>query len=533
VWGLTKSAKGLTNTVNVTKIGIFGAVYLRISRDKGENEDTLQNHREIMLKFCREKGYRFEVYEEIVSGGNHELDSRPELQKLIGNIERYQAIFVISLDRLSRNGWLSQQVKKLCMDHDVTIITPSQTFELSNSEQDRVLYDVSSMFAMMEYEMIGRRNRVNKMQRARRGEYVSGIPAYGYRRNQETRRLEIYEPEAEVVRYIFKLYREGLGSRRIADMMYREGYKPKRAAVFQPSTVTRIIKNPVYKGTIVYRNRKRVKEHGEYIYKILDTIITDHAHPAIIDPDQWEQANQERLERGSKTWRLCQKPAVRLGITMLKELLFCGICGRKLAFRKGGNGNYTIRSCGYRLPGSTEKCSNRGMRLSFMEEEVVMKVQAYRHQLAEELERLHQQESSAACVDLQQRLARVDWQLRANDKQQHELIKLAVRGALSEDEVKMKKEALMSEQQVLQNTRKNLYQQLQTMEITPPSGQVTCILKQLDDFTYQTAEEQNETLKQFIRRINYTRIKPDDIGQKSTRHSERQEYPFSYTIEYI
>ncbi|MFM9277995.1 recombinase family protein [Paenibacillus jiagnxiensis] len=519
--------------MNGTKIGLFGAIYLRISRDKGEDEDTLQNHREIMFEFCREQGCRVEVYEEIVSGGRHELEARPQLQKLIDNVERYQAIFAISLDRLSRNGLVSQHIKQLCIDHDIKIITPSQTFDLSNSQEDRVLYDVSSMLAAMEYEMMGRRNKVNKMQRARRGEHISGSPAYGYRRNQATRRLEIYEPEAEVVRYIFKLYREGLGSRRIVDMLNLEGYKPKRADVFQPPTVMRIIRNPVYKGTIVYHNRKRVKQHGKYTYKILDTIVTDHAHTAIIAPEQWEQANRERMERGLKSWRLREKPAVRLGTAMLKDLLFCGVCGRKLAFRRARSGNYFIKGCSYRLPESTERCNNRGMKLSFMEEEVVMKVQTYRGRLREELELLHQDELSAAGSDLQKRMDRVEQQLHECDQQQGKLIELAVKGVFTEDELRMKKEALMSRQQALQRTQEELLQQMQAMEMAAHSERLDGILKLLDDFTYQTAEEQNETLKQFIKRIYYTRIIPEDLSKKSTWERERQEYPFSYTIEYF
>ncbi|MFB5270045.1 recombinase family protein, partial [Paenibacillus enshidis] len=174
-----------------------------------ENEDTLQNHREIMTEFCRQNGYTYEVYEEIVSGGKYDLGERPQLQQLLQNIEKYKAIFTVSLDRLSRNGVISQQIKQVCMDYRIKIITPSQTFDLCNSLEDRVLYDVSSMFAVMEYEMIGRRNKYNRMQRARRGEYVSGKPAFGYRRNKTTSKLEIYEPEAEVVRYIFKLHSEG------------------------------------------------------------------------------------------------------------------------------------------------------------------------------------------------------------------------------------------------------------------------------------------------------------------------------------
>ena len=39
------------------------AMYLRISREKGENEDTLQNHREKLTEFARRENMEFDIYE--------------------------------------------------------------------------------------------------------------------------------------------------------------------------------------------------------------------------------------------------------------------------------------------------------------------------------------------------------------------------------------------------------------------------------------------------------------------------------------
>ncbi|MFB5764067.1 recombinase family protein, partial [Paenibacillus medicaginis] len=278
--------------------GIFGALYLRISRSKGENKDTLQNHRELMEEFCREHDYTFEVYEEIVSGGKQQLEARPQLQKLLRNLGRYQAIFAVSLDRLSRNGMISQIIKKECIEHDVKIITPTQVFDLAGSEASRHLYDISSLYASMEYEMIGRRTKVNKMQRARRGEHVSGRAAYGYWRNPDTRKLEIYEPEAGMVRYIFKLYLRGLSCRKIADRLNGDGLKTQQLHDFLPITIQQILRNPVYKGTLVFHNRQRIKKGQVYHYKIVETIVTEDAHPAIIPVEEWERANWYKMERG-------------------------------------------------------------------------------------------------------------------------------------------------------------------------------------------------------------------------------------------
>ncbi|MDP4099123.1 recombinase family protein [Paenibacillus sp. P96] len=513
--------------------GMFGATYLRISRDKGENEDTLQNHRELMQAFCRENGYTCEVYEEIVSGGKHDLESRPELQKLIDHIERYQAIFAVSLDRLSRNGLVSQQIKQLCIDHDIQIITPSQSFDLSNSQEDRLLYDVSSLFATLEYEMIGRRNKVNKIQRAKRGEYVGGKPAYGYRRNPDTKKLEIHEPEAEVVRYIFKLHREGFGRRKIVDILNREGYKPQQSNAFRPPTIKRIIQNPVYKGTVVFQDRKRIKENGEYRYKVLDTITIDHAHPAIIPPEEWEQANVERMERQVQNITIREKPANKTGTTMLKDLLFCGACGKKLVIRKEKHGVYTIKPCDSLLPDCTAKCYNRGIKLEFLEAEVLLKLQAHKQRLTAHLELREQQEMARISVDLQRHLSLVDTQLRDNEWQYSNLIEMGMAKVFSHEELRIKKEGLLEQRQKLLATREKVQQRIRDIDAIPPGDRLTYMIRLLEEFQYQPAEEQNETLKQFIKRIHYMRTMPEEIRKLSTKNRERQAHPFSYTIEYF
>ncbi|MFB5269862.1 recombinase family protein [Paenibacillus enshidis] len=508
------------------EVGCFGATYLRISRDKGENEDTLQNHREIMTEFCRQNGYTYEMYEEIVSGGKYELEERPQLQQLLQNIEKYKAIFTVSLDRLARNGVISQQIKQVCIDHEIKIITPSQTFDLCNSLEDRVLYDVSSMFAVMEYEMIGRRNKYNRMQRARRGEYVSGKPAFGYRRNGTTSKLEIYEPEAEVVRYIFKLHSEGLGKQKIADILNSEGYKTQRQRSFQPSTVKAIINNPVYKGCLVLHDRKYTKENGEHTFKVVDTIITDDAHPAIIAPDEWEQAKRERAERGAKAAAQREKATVKTGTTMLKDLLYCGICGGKLFVTK-----YLIKPCEYLLPDSGEKCGNHGMRLILLEEEVLCKLQAHRERLWQGLLHIQQQDALHLLPGFRKHREHTEQQMEEVQQLQSELEELAGTGIFGDEEIGVQANRLLRMEHALQEMKEKVLQQIQKLESSGVE-EMEGILDMLDQFPNQTPEDQNQTLKQFIRRIDYKRRLPEEIKALSANNRERLKSPFSYTIEY-
>jgi site-specific DNA recombinase len=46
-------------------------VLLRISREQGEGRDTLLSHRTIAERFCKNKGYNYKVYEEVISGAKN------------------------------------------------------------------------------------------------------------------------------------------------------------------------------------------------------------------------------------------------------------------------------------------------------------------------------------------------------------------------------------------------------------------------------------------------------------------------------
>ncbi|MFB5270063.1 recombinase family protein, partial [Paenibacillus enshidis] len=82
-----------------------------------------------------------------------------------------------------------------------------------------------------------------------------------------------------MVRYIFKLYLRGLSCRKIADRLNGDGLKTQQLHDFLPITIQQILRNPVYKGTLVFHNRQRIKKGQVYRYQIVETIVTEDAHP--------------------------------------------------------------------------------------------------------------------------------------------------------------------------------------------------------------------------------------------------------------
>ncbi|MBU8915649.1 recombinase family protein [Bacillus sp. FJAT-29953] len=276
------------------------AMLLRISRDKGENIDTLQNHRERLIRLCNEKGYSYTIYEEIISG-NAEMEDREALTKLLEEIHQYDALMVVSTDRIARRLKISAEVFEVLENLQIPIITPDRIY----TEKDVMLLKIEAVLAENEYKSIAKRMRENKRDIALRGGYVGSRCPFGYEavRIDGKRTLQTNE-DAEMVQKIFNLAINGYGGKTISDMTGKP-YK----------SVQNIIRNKQYTGTMIYK----------------DIEIPD-AFPAIVDMDTFNKANEAMKGRyvGDMEQRTRTKGQVR---TILKDLLFCDNCGRKISFQ--------------------------------------------------------------------------------------------------------------------------------------------------------------------------------------------------------
>lgn len=124
----------------------------------------------------------------------------------------------------------------------------------------------------------------------------------GYRRGDDGRPI-IVEEEAETVRYIYKLYLDGLSLKRIARVLRENGIKKWNGKTdWTPGTVYYILKNEKYAGDAVLQKtytvdcilHKQVKNNGEK-----NKYIVYDCHPAIIGRDTYNRVQQELARRGS------------------------------------------------------------------------------------------------------------------------------------------------------------------------------------------------------------------------------------------
>ncbi len=98
------------------------AIYTRVSTDKVEQKQSLQNQKELFINYLKEKDWElYDLYVDVESGTTA---NRENLQRLIADIksQKFDVILAKELSRLARNGQLSHELKNLADSNNVHII---------------------------------------------------------------------------------------------------------------------------------------------------------------------------------------------------------------------------------------------------------------------------------------------------------------------------------------------------------------------------------------------------------------------------
>ena len=133
------------------------------------------------------------------------------------------------------------------------------------------------------------------------GQVLTNNTIFGYTYNKNTKQLEIIPQQAEIIRWIFDSYINGLGYKRIADTLNNQGHRTKQGKEFKAELISYIIQNEKYAGLNVRNKYKKSKIQGDTRAKKKDKsewIITENI-PAIISLDTFNKANELRLSKKS------------------------------------------------------------------------------------------------------------------------------------------------------------------------------------------------------------------------------------------
>jgi len=231
------------------------ALYARVSTESQEQKGTIGSQLEVLRARIAAEGHELvaEYCDDGISGAR--LD-RPGLDRLRDEAEAgvFEVVWCASPDRLAR----AYPYQVLILDELARLgvqVCFVDAPMLDDDSQLKLLTQVQGVIAEWERAKIAERNRRGKLYRSRAGEIISWKAPYGYRRvpkgPQGPAYLEVFEPEAAVVRRIFDEYVTGGRSiRQITVGLAEDGVvSPSGVALWHTATLGRLLRNEALRGT--------------------------------------------------------------------------------------------------------------------------------------------------------------------------------------------------------------------------------------------------------------------------------------------
>jgi site-specific DNA recombinase len=367
------------------------ALYARVSTDGQEARGTVGSQIDALRSWAGREGHV--VIREFVDDGysGSRLD-RPGLDALRDGAEAglFTAVLCLTPDRLARAYAYQFLVLEELTRHGVRVLFRDAP-PLDDDPQARLLVQMQGVIAEYERAKIAERHRRGKLFRARAGEVFWRLVPYGYRRighgSDGPGHLEIFEPEAAVVRRAFDDYvAGGYSIRQIVRRLYEDNVpSPGGKPLWSHTTLSGVLRNQAYSGTLFYnqtemvhlpisgsgarRTRQQARPREEWIPISI---------PPIISQDIFEAAHRRSRDNCRFSPRHTTTEA-----WLLRGLLVCGSCAVRVNCNQQRARNGTFHRY-YRCPnhdpirarGEERRCPERQMRADELDEFVFEQVRS-------------------------------------------------------------------------------------------------------------------------------------------------------------
>lgn len=313
------------------------AVYARVSTASVEQNESFENQKKYYEDMITKRpDYNFVgiFADEAISGTT---DRRPDFQKMIKLAEQgyIDIIYTKSISRFSRNVADLLSYCERLRNQQVNVIFEENSLDIL-SPQGSLMITMLGAVAQMEVENTSAHVNWTLHNKMKAGEYVGQANPLGY--DIVDNKLVVNEEEAEIVKYIFKRYLDGIGAHRIGKELENMGAKTKRnGTVWHNSTIMGIIKNEKYTGELLQGKTVTINPIG-HIRKQNNNLSkkysTENEHEAIITLDDWNKAQKMVDDRCDASVDGRRRGTTQnTSQSIFTSKLVCGYCGKNYVRR--------------------------------------------------------------------------------------------------------------------------------------------------------------------------------------------------------
>ena len=324
-------------------------MYLRLSKEDGDGEsESITNQRKIIREYI-DKHYNMNLYDEYIDDGYSGANfNRPNFRRMISDVENKKINMIITknLARLGRDYIeTGYYIEKFFPDYNVryiAILDDVDNFVDSISNDFMPIKSVINEKHCKDTSIAVKKSKRRKM---KDGFYACTTPPFGYKKDPENQgKLIIDEVSSQTVKKIFELKENGYTINQIVDYLEENNYMTpaeymkirglenvENKDIWKASSVKRILCNKVYLGYCLRGKTQKIsyKSNNRIYVKRSDYICIKDSHEPIIDEETFANVHNNRkygLIGNTKD-----------NVYLLKDLIYCGECGKKLIFKKRSN----------------------------------------------------------------------------------------------------------------------------------------------------------------------------------------------------
>ena len=344
-------------------------IFARYSTDN-QNPDSIQVQVDKCTDWCNHNNVPILgiFADEAVSGMK---DTRPNYEQGMQQLRMGMADTAVIYDqsRMFRKmtAWFAFRDELTAMGVSVVSVTQPM---IGKDLRDPTNFLTEGSMALFNqiWALQSRQKTMEKMRfMAKNGQHTGGKPALGYQ--VEDGRLVVCEPEAEIVRRIFREYDQGLSYKQIISGLNLDGLKTKRGNSFGTNSLHDLLRNEKYIGTLVY-GASPYREDGTrntHAKDGSDAIRIENAIPAIIDKDTFERV---QLKMAQNKKQQSGRPPQKRDYP-LKGKVYCAECGHAMTVAIS-QGKYHYYRCATKK--RTGVCSASPISVEELEEIVAQAV---------------------------------------------------------------------------------------------------------------------------------------------------------------
>ena len=443
------------------------ATFSRTSTDNISQSKSIENQEDVYKSWIEKNNcvlYKNYI-DEGISGtkGKYRVEWKELIQD--GKEKKYDILLSKSYSRFGRNMVETLSAIKELREAGIRIIFIEDNLD---STKDTTNFGLFSWLAEMESKKTSERIKTVFDNFKEKGKIYNCIAPWGYDYDIENKNFVINEVEASIIRRIFKLYVQGNGTTRIANILTSEGIKGKNGGVIRGNTIKNTILNEVYVGTLVQGKSegidvtisKRNKIEQEKWVKHLNNHEAIITYETFIEANKRFKVNSEKAKKHRYSIKGIERSS---NASLFSNLLICSNCGASITIRRKKGKKIHYNCSEYEKVGvSVGHTSNR------IDEDFLVEYILFR--LNELIERDFDIININANIDikkeLESQLQAVEKSINEQMKKTRNLINLYDEKVISMNQFKLENEtisntldSLMKNKEVLEDKIKNIPQE--------------------------------------------------------------------------